>query len=516
MPQNPFLTDQVQIEPGSSGTRLINRASDGSLQFQDPSISGAVLSSLLGIRNITGVYVVGRAGDGAAYTAIQDAIDDIPNTSDPSAPSVVVLYPGVYTENLSIVKDGIYLYGVGDVTISNSGASATITISDDPLTTPEQVKLTNLTITNDQDATACVSIQGAGTYASGTVTVNNTLVAGDTLTIGGVVLTGVAGTRTSGSNNFSIDGITTDQVAAEIVAAINDASNSFLVTVEASVTGSVVTITAAAPGAGGNAVTLAASTTPAGGLTVSGANLSGGGSSGSRVAAGGVWLEGCVIQATGNGGFQVDADTVGYIRVIGGTFQGSSGSSLLRAVNCTSVELSGQSQVYAIEVAYDTGNDEPFAAGIGTLALHGARNVGTVSATFVGAGFAALSSCGATGTLTFGGDQGAHIRNSYINGNISVDDTVAVSLFNSTYTGSLVLAGGTPTLDVPYLEGTTAFAASVSETVTFTVPRSSDAYRVVIEPSSIANFTVVRSDTGFDITTTAPFTGDVDWAVIDG
>lgn len=516
MAQNPFLVDQVQIEPGESGTRLINRASDGSLQFQDPSITSVVLSSLLGLRNITGVYIVGTAGDGAPYTSIQDALDEIPDSSDEASPNVILIMSGTYTENVSVTKDGVHFLGLGQVTIANDGASATITVEDSPLSTPQRVVFENLTIANDQDNTACISVQGAGTYASGTVTVASTGWSAAVLTIGGVPLTGVVGARTSGSDNFSIDGATTDIIAAEIVAAINDVANSFAVTVAASVVGSVITITAVTPGAGGNAITLVSTTTPAAGLTLSGANLTGGGSDGSRVASDKVVIRNCEFNATGNGGFQVDADTVGYIYIEGGTAFGSAGSSLIRAVNCTGLEVRDVSSLYDIEVAYDTGNDEPFYAGIGSFTLHGCRNAGDVSTNFVGAGFGSLSNCGGLGALTFGGDQAVHVRNCYVNGSITVSDTVEVKLFNSTFTGNPVNGGGTPTLDVPYLAGMTAFDGSLSNTALFTVPRSDTDYRVIIEPSATTNFSVTRATTGFDITTPAPFTGDVYWAVISG
>ena len=47
MAQNPFKVDQLQIEPGTSGTRLIRRAVDGSLEFVDPSnVAGVTLGTL--------------------------------------------------------------------------------------------------------------------------------------------------------------------------------------------------------------------------------------------------------------------------------------------------------------------------------------------------------------------------------------------------------------------------------------------------------------------------------------
>ena len=55
----------------------------------------------------------------------------------------------------------------------------------------------------------------------------STIPVGASVTINGVVLTGVAGARTSGSNNFSVDGATIASHTAEISAAINDVANGF-------------------------------------------------------------------------------------------------------------------------------------------------------------------------------------------------------------------------------------------------------------------------------------------------
>lgn len=88
-----------------------------------------------------------------------------------------------------------------------------------------------------------------------------TPLAGDTITIGGVVLTGVAGPRTSGSNDFDVTGGGA-AAAADIVAAINDGANGFTATVTAAVTANpiIVEFTAVPLGTLGNAVTLVSST----------------------------------------------------------------------------------------------------------------------------------------------------------------------------------------------------------------------------------------------------------------
>ena len=128
MPQSPFLVDQIQVSPGVTGTRLINSDLDGNLQFQDATISPVLLSALVGARNITGVYIVGRAGGGAAYASIQGALDAIPDSSSETSPSLVLVYPGVYSENLTLQKDGVTLQALGLVTLENAAAGDTLTI----------------------------------------------------------------------------------------------------------------------------------------------------------------------------------------------------------------------------------------------------------------------------------------------------------------------------------------------------------------------------------------------------
>lgn len=165
MAQPPLLVDAVQIEPGSTGTRLIERdSSTNSLKFTDALItSGVLLRSLVGIRNITGVFVVGRAGDGAMYTSIQDALDAIPDSSDATAPSIVLIFPGVYDESVTIEKDGVFLVGLAGATLSNPAASATdtVTVQEGASTTPLTVTLKDLTITNAENAQACIRVIGA-------------------------------------------------------------------------------------------------------------------------------------------------------------------------------------------------------------------------------------------------------------------------------------------------------------------------------------------------------------------
>lgn len=74
-----------------------------------------------------------------------------------------------------------------------------------------------------------------GVASTGTVAVASVGAPGDTITIGGVPLTAVAGARTPGDDDFSLISGTVLGVAQSIVDAINDASNSFTTLVTAAI-----------------------------------------------------------------------------------------------------------------------------------------------------------------------------------------------------------------------------------------------------------------------------------------
>jgi len=180
MAQDPWLVDQIQIEPGSTGTRTITRnASDNSLQFTDGVAGTLTLSQLAGIKSGTQVFVVGKGGAGVEYTTVQSAIDAVNGaTTSAAAPAVIFILPGVYQEDVSLTKDGVHLMGIGWPTIQsahedtpNVNASNTLTIQSSGNFVPKQCILQNLIITNSHtpagDTGACVRItQGGGVNAT--------------------------------------------------------------------------------------------------------------------------------------------------------------------------------------------------------------------------------------------------------------------------------------------------------------------------------------------------------------
>ena len=515
MAQPPFLVDVLQVEPGSGQTLTVGRnAADGALRFVDAVIpAGITLPALAGIRNVTGVYVVGRGGDGAPYTSIQDALDAVPDASSALVPSLVLVLPGVYVENLAVQKDGVFLVGYG-ATIKNDGAAHTVEVSASQTVTPKTVVLAGLTIQNGEPGYACVKVTGADTFASGTVTVNTApLATGDLVTIGGVDLVGTAGVRTSGSDNFSVSGGTVDAIAAEIAAAINDPANSFASTVSATSALGEVATTAVVAGAGGNAITLAVTTLPAGGLTASGATLAGGSAAGNSVGLEQVRLEGCSLVADAVGGnYQVWSDTANVVRVFGGDFAGSAAASVSQASNTAEFVVSGVVQAGGFNLSYDTGQDQP-ATLTCAYSLASLASSGDVLVNLVGLGGLAISGCADCGDLTAGGDQTVLVTQSSI-GDVTLSDTIAVTLRGGCSRGALVNAGGTPTLAEALAAGSVGFVASDTEAVTFTVEQPDADYTVSLDiPGVLYGGVTARDEAGFTVDLSAVLTGTVRYTV---
>jgi hypothetical protein len=516
MAQPPFLVDELQIEPGSGNTLTASMdATTGAMKFVDAVLtSGVLLPNLVGLRNVTGVFVVGRAGDGAPYTAIQDALDAIPASSSAALPSLVLILPGIYTENVTIQKDGTYLVSLGGVTITNSGASDTVEISAAIATTPQDVLLRGITVANTSATQSCVRILGADSFATGTTTVNAApLATGDTITIAGTPLTGTAGVRTSGSNDFSVSSMTSDGIAAEIVAAINDTANSFAATIFADATLNVVTFTAVTAGSAGNDIMLVSATTPPGNMTDSGATLTGGGSAGSLVGNGILSIEDCALLASGAASYQIRADTSGHIRVRGGTWRGSDTASLSTASNCALFSVAGVEWTNDIQVAYDTTADRPS----DTTCEYELLSLGRVHAVLSnlsGAGTFAVKNCPEMASMSQDGDQTLNAYSSNL-GALTLNGTTVATLYGSTRT-TATQAGGTPTLAEPHIRSEVAFIASVSETITFDVPAPDTAYTVLLENPSPTGTLAIRNKiaASFRIEATPALTDTVGYSIV--
>ncbi len=150
---------------------LVSRNTDtNEMQLQDGVVTTPqTLASLAGLRNVTGVLVVGRAGTGAQYTTITSALAAVPASSSVALPTVILVCPGVYSENLTIDHDGVVLFGLGQVTLTPATNNPTVKIQAGVSTTPLSVELVNLKIVQSNDSQDCVKVLGAAasTVATG-------------------------------------------------------------------------------------------------------------------------------------------------------------------------------------------------------------------------------------------------------------------------------------------------------------------------------------------------------------
>lgn len=160
MPQSPFLTDAVKIEPGSPGSRVIDRDPDtGSIRFIDPTLPGGSvnLPDLAGTSSVAGVYIVAPEGPGADFNSISEAVDAIPEGT--LGHYVVFVYPGHYEDNVVLDKDRVSIIGVGDPTVSADTNDHTITIQNGTHSV-SRVYIRGLRLMNQFPDRACVAVIG--------------------------------------------------------------------------------------------------------------------------------------------------------------------------------------------------------------------------------------------------------------------------------------------------------------------------------------------------------------------
>lgn len=505
MAQPPYKADVFQVEPGAAGTRTISRDSTtGGLKFIDPAYpTGVILADLVGLQSLAGVTVLGTT-----FTTIQEAIDDAATGGD--AP-VILIPSGEYTEDLTISKD-VVLVGLGYVKVTNATATDTVTITEDTDGVPRFVRFTNLTVECTEPGASCVNIDGSNTFATGTVLVNTTLVAGDTITINGNVLTGVAVARTSGSDNFNASLATVAALAAEIAAAINDVANSFAADVTAVAVTDTVTIEAVTPGVGGNAITLAVATTPAGGLTPSGATLTGGGGINSEVGLTEVALIGCDLVAAGVGTRQITTQTVNNVRVQGGTWYGSTSTSECVVAQTASFKMFGVGWANDFQAAYNTASDQPLTT-TSEFSILNCGRLNDITTNFIGEGSVSLANIPVVGDVTVNGDRTFTAVNCELGATL-IEDTVVARLVNCTRDS---LAGaGTPTVAESSFVTSSALVAAGVDTVTFarTQPNTSYAVLVDVPTAGITAAVTAKTTADFTVTFSAPVTGTVFYTVL--
>ncbi len=128
-----------------------------------------------------------------------------------------------------------------------------------------------------QAAGATVTVLGVPqvvTTSSGTITITTSPIpVGETITIDGIEITSIAGSRPAGSDQFNGLLGSPSLIAASVAEAINDGSIAGFGVATATVLGNIVTVTAVLPGASGDDIGLTVSTND---ILTSGYHLSGG------------------------------------------------------------------------------------------------------------------------------------------------------------------------------------------------------------------------------------------------
>jgi hypothetical protein len=503
--QPPYKVDALQVEPAAAGSRLISRdPATGGLRFVDPSLpSGVLLSDLVGFATATGTLLVGPGG----YATVQDAVDEAP-----LAQPVILVSPGVYTENLVIDKD-VEIVGLGTVVFVNDVAGPTVHITETSEHTPRHVILRDLIIANNDVGGVCVHVDGSNTFASGSFTlITSPLAAGDILTIGGVTLTGVAGARTPGSDNFNATLTPDTALVAEIVAAINDPANSFGGLVTAIPGPAQVFVISSVSGVVGNGVTLDALTTPPGNVLTSGPTLVGGGGVDSEVGLDEVLLSNVLLQATGVGGLQLVSEFANNVNVIGGSWKWSSTTSMCMVSQTARFHLDNVRWVNDVQVAYDNTFDQP-AIKTSEWSMRQVGRAQNLLLNLIGEGSTTISDCPEIGQLTHNGDRTLFAYASRF-GDVVIEDTVSATLVQCSR--STLGGGGTPTVAESSAILISNLVAAVSDTVSFDREQPDNLYTVLVDVPAlgVTSNVIVKGTTSFTVSFSGPVTGTVYYTVL--
>ena len=112
---NPIKADKIQFG-STANLPNIHRGTSNELVLYDSAVGDISLSNLLSERSITNVVTVSKTTHGRDFSAIQEAIDFLPQTG-----GFIVVYEGTYSESLSITKP-VALLGRGSVVIESNDA----------------------------------------------------------------------------------------------------------------------------------------------------------------------------------------------------------------------------------------------------------------------------------------------------------------------------------------------------------------------------------------------------------
>lgn len=288
------------INDGANSFAAVMTATDltGSVQvdLNTPGTDGDLLSLVITFENFIGTYsasgfaggqdsvktfdVLGLGAGGDVLTIEGVALTGNAGPRTPGADNfdatTATSVGDLATEIVAAINDPLNSFAAS-ISAANVGGRITLTANSDGAAGTE------VTVVVTTEATVGTYLIPGENFIGGidairSFNILDLATVGDTLTIAGVALAGVAGTRTSGSNDFSIDGTTEEAQATEIAAAINDPANGFSGLVSAVAAGNAVTLTADPSGAAGSVITIVITAeSVAGTFGIPGINLSGGG-----------------------------------------------------------------------------------------------------------------------------------------------------------------------------------------------------------------------------------------------
>lgn len=232
------------------------------------------------------------------------------------------------------------------------------------------------------------------------------------------------------------------------------------------------------------------------------------GGPGLNVGLGGVVLRNCNLAALGVGSYTVRSDTANFVRLFDCTSDESAPTAILAANQTAGFLVSGGTHP-ASQVDYNSGGAIPATVG-SSYEFNGCRSVGNVLSTLQNIGTLKVTGCLSVGNLTLNGNRPGTVTSSVV-GNLSVGGTAALTL-SSSKRGTSV---GTGTLDESMVTGSVNFTASLSEAVTFPVPRSNANYQVLLDTGVLASASVApRTVNGFTINFGLAQTTTVNWTLV--
>ena len=528
--QPPFRSDAYEVENADApvGPRMFEASLlDGSIRFTDPRIpAGINLNELVGLQQAQNTIIVSQTGEGGSkdvngdpITTIQGALDNVPVGADVDEPWTILVAPGLYVEDVYFFKDGVTLQGIGTVILRNASAVSTLRMRAGVSTVPRRVTIKDMRIECVTAVEACLDI-GSATFASGSFTIAAVPNVGDIADVAGTTFTAIVngGVPAPGEFELGTDEATT---ADNLALAINDPVNGLDTLVEATVSGTVVTIRAQADGVAGNAITLSSTVVLV--IIPSGATLTGGTASGPGSTVGDdlIQIIDCDLVPTVATAFQFRASSVNNMYVSGGNWNDGATGTTVSVIDCAAFEMNN---VFCdgLVLNYDDTNPDIPVIATSAYAMNGVRALAGLTTGYSGVGSLVMSDCTIIGTTVYSGGAPAQSftarRSSF---GIMTVGGVAPNMILSHCPRGALTGAGTGTLAETTFYGAAAFVAVPVVTIPFDEPQPDLVYTVLLEPegppAAITDVPAVPSGaktlTGFDIAFGAPQTLTINFVV---